>query len=120
MNNDQDLLKLNEIEGAIMRDDPALASRFRLLDPPDVRRDRRVYSLLVASMLLLGYGLSTPSVGAWFAGGAAFIASFMVDGHYEHRVARATAHEPAGQGRNDRSRWSIEAVETPVHRSKRK
>ncbi len=83
MENSQLDRQINEIEQALSNDDPELVSRFRLLDGRDVQRDRIVFSLLAASMLLLGYGLSMQSGAAFLAGAAAFVASFMVDGHYE-------------------------------------
>lgn len=95
MNNEQHN-QLVEIENALTKDDPALAHRFRRLGRTEARRDCFVFSLWVASVVLLAYGLSMQSAAAWFAGGAAFMASIMVDGHHERRVVRAAIHERSG------------------------
>ena len=108
MHNEQVEQHISEIEGALIRDDPALASRFRLLDGNDARRDRLVFSLLAASMVLLGYGLAMQAGAAFITGGVAFAASFVVDGHYERRSIGeqrvSTSDSPAAPPRSALSR----------------
>ncbi len=87
MNTEQLDRQIDEIEQALIRDDPELVNRFRLLDGRDARRDVIVFSLLITSMVLLGYGLSMHSGAAWLAGAAAVTASFVVDEYYERRLA---------------------------------
>jgi hypothetical protein len=83
-----DLLErqIDEIERALLHDDPAFARRFRL-EAPDTGHETLVFVLLAASALLLAVGLTTPAPAAWFAGSAALIASSVVDARRQRQFA---------------------------------
>ncbi len=93
MNNEQVDRCINEISAALIREDPELASRFRLLDGHNALRDRLVFSLLAASMALLGYGLAMQEGASFLTGGVAFVASFVVDSRFERRSSASSQRE---------------------------
>ena len=55
------------------------ATRWRI--PSDDNTELIVLSLYTASVALIGVGVMTHVPAAWLAGGAAFVATFMVDRH---------------------------------------
>jgi hypothetical protein len=83
-----DLLErqIDEIERAVLLDDPAFARHFRM-EAPDTGHETLVFLLLVASALLLAVGLTTLAPVAWFAGSAAFVASSVVDARHQRKLA---------------------------------
>ena len=88
MNNDQLARQIDEIEQALLSDDPSLSKRFRKLQQDNTRNDVAVFSMLAISAVLLAAGLATLSPFAWGAGGAAYVASFLIDNRHERRLRR--------------------------------
>ena len=86
MTNDLLERQIDEIERAVLHDDPSFAMRFRL-EAPDTGHETLVFLLLAADALLLAVGLTTLAPAAWFAGSAAFIASSVVDARHQRKFA---------------------------------
>ena len=86
MNNHQLARQFDELELALVQDDPSLSKRFRNLQQRSTRNDVAVFSLLTLSAVLLAAGLGSLSPFAWGAGVAAYVASFIVDNQHERTL----------------------------------
>ena len=89
MNNDQRILEIDDIERALLGEDPTLPKRMRALERTDTLNVFVVFSLLATGAVLLAVGLATLSFGVWTTGVAALIMSALVR-------PRAQAHAPQG------------------------
>ena len=75
MNNDQRILEIDDIERALLGDDPTLPERMRA----DTLTVFVVFSLLATGAVLLTAGLATLSFGVWSTGVDALVMSALVD-----------------------------------------
>lgn len=93
MNNDQLVRQIDELEQALLSDDPSLSKRFRKLQHDNTRNDVAVFSLLAISAVLLAAGLATLSLTASCVGVAAYLASFLIDNRHERRLRGSFRNE---------------------------
>lgn len=91
MNNDQRILEIDDIERALLGEDPTLPKRMRALERADTLNVFVVFSLLATGAVLLAVGLATLSFGVWTAGVAALIMSALVDQGHKRTLLRAPA-----------------------------
>jgi hypothetical protein len=88
MNTDQLSRKLDEIEFALLREDPTFCRRWKALERSSALHALAVFSLLAVGAVLLATGLAVHSVPTWWAGGAALVLSLGVDRRFQRAVAR--------------------------------
>jgi len=88
MDDDQVSRAIEELEVALLHDDPGLAGRVRALHRADVGTAVAVFALLAAATVLLTVGVATTSWPVWVAGMVAFLASFVIDAHHKHALER--------------------------------
>ncbi|HEY3142106.1 MAG TPA: DUF3040 domain-containing protein [Acidimicrobiales bacterium] len=88
MNDDQVRRTIEELEGSLACDDPALLKRFRALRRADIVNVLSVFALIAAGTVLLTVGLATRSWPLWTVGVAAFLTSFVVDEHHKRTLRR--------------------------------
>jgi hypothetical protein len=86
VNNNELDRQIDELERFLAREDPSLSEQFNKLERESAQNAVSVFSLLVASVVLLGIGLATMSLVAFGSGVAAFVASFLVDGVYQRSL----------------------------------
>ena len=94
MNNDQRILEIDDIERALLGEDPTLPERMRALERTDTLNVFVVFSLLATGAVLLTVGLATLSFGVWTTGVAALVMSALVDqGHKRTLLGAPTTYE---------------------------
>lgn len=74
------------IERRLAQEDPKLVARVQEVPRGEAASVATIFGLLVLSVLLLAVGIGVQSATAWFAGGAAFLASFAVDHRRRRRI----------------------------------
>jgi hypothetical protein len=90
MNTDRLGREFEEIELALLRDDPTFCRGWKALQRRSALYALAVFSLLAAGAVLLTTGLAIQSAPTWWAGVAALVLSAGVDRGY-HRVLAGTA-----------------------------
>jgi hypothetical protein len=85
MNIEHLVRQIDDVEAALRRDDPAVSKRLRALEPESPLHVGVVFTLLAIGAVLLTIGVATLSLAVWFAGVAAFAASFLVDRRRQRR-----------------------------------
>ena len=88
MNDDQVRRTIDELEGVLAYDDPALLKRFRAVRRADIATVLSVFMLIAAGTVLLTAGLATRSWPLWTVGVSAFLTSFFVDEHHKRTLRR--------------------------------
>jgi hypothetical protein len=83
MTTDQLHRKLDEIELALLREDPSFCRRWSAWERSRAVHALTVLLLLVAGAALLATGLAVQSVPTWWAGAAALVLAFGVDRGYQ-------------------------------------
>jgi hypothetical protein len=99
MNTDQLSRKLEEIEFALLRDDPTFRSRWKALQRRSALYALAVFSLLAAGAVLLTTGLAIQSAPTWWAGVAALVLSVGVDRGYRKALTSAGHPRPGPTSR---------------------
>jgi hypothetical protein len=101
MKTDQLSRELDEIEFALLREDPMFCRRWKALERSSAVHALAVFSLLAAGAVLLATGFAVQSVPTWWAGAAALLLSFGVDRGYQWALARtASERESAAPSSN--------------------
>jgi hypothetical protein len=82
--------QIEQLERGLLDDDPTFLQRFSHLERARRRNEVAVFGLLVVSVVLLAMGLAVQSIVAGGLGVAAYLLSFMVDRHYQHKLAKVS------------------------------
>jgi hypothetical protein len=96
MTTDQLNRKLDEIELALLREDPSFCRRWSAWQRSRAVHALAVLLLLVAGAALLTTGLAVQSAPTWWAGAAALVLAFGVDRGYQ-RALRGRSVRGGGQ-----------------------
>jgi hypothetical protein len=97
MNADQLQRKLDDLELALLREDPTFCRRWTASERSSALQALAVFSLLAAGAVLLATGLAIQSLPTWCAGAAALVVSFGVDCGYQRALG---GPPPRGTGRS--------------------
>ena len=85
MNDEQVNAAIEDIERALVADDPAFVHRVQVVRRNDAINFVTVFVLLAAGAVLLTVGLATSEWVPWSIGVGLLIVSVLIDDHHRHR-----------------------------------